>query len=143
MCFIKRNELKAKVTISRNSNDEVYIFIKDVASGSVFAEVCMSVENYGYLVTGLAAQEGELRVRDLEFVGKKKIIEQRQKVCPLDTYSRPILEEWLKNNAKEEGWTVNTYLGGQKSICEYNGSKLLHYSVYKYVDEGELNASID
>jgi len=126
--------MKAKVTISRASDDMVRIRIRDEVSGIDFAEVSLTVEAYGYAVAGLSEQPGELEVRGLQWVGKKRITEQRQILCPLDTYNRDALEAWLRDNGKEDGWLVSTYLGSQKSVSRAAGGVLLNYSVTKYVD---------
>lgn len=127
--------MKAKVTISRASDDMVRIRIRDDASGIEFAEVALSIESYGYVITGLAEQEGSLEVRGLELVGKRRITEQRIIECPLNTYDKGVLVSWLEENAQEQGWILNTYLGSQSSVVR-NGDKLiLNYSVTKYVEE--------
>jgi hypothetical protein len=126
--------MKAKVSISRSSDDTVRIRIRDEASGIEFAEVSLTVEAYGYLITGLSDQEADLQVRNLQFVGKTRISEQRQIECPLSTYDKSELSQWLKENAQEEGWIVSTYLGSQSSVTWNNGKATLRYSVTKYVD---------
>ena len=127
--------MKAKVTISRSSDDLVRIRFRDEASGIEFAEVALTMEVYGYAITGLAEQEGTLEVRGLEYVGKRRITEQRSIECPLSTYDKKTLVEWLQENAQEEGWLLNTHLGSQRSVVR-NGDKLvLNYSVTKYVDQ--------
>jgi hypothetical protein len=127
--------MKAKVTISRASDDRVRIRIRDEASGIEFAEVSLTVEAYGYAITGLSEQEAELSVRGLEWVGKKRVTESRQKVCPLDTCDKDKLSKWLQENAQEEGWILSTYLGSQSSTSRAScGGTLLRYSVTKYVE---------
>jgi len=126
--------MKAKVTISRASDDRVRIRIRDEVSGIDFAEVSLTVEAYGYAVTGLSEQPGELEVRGLQWIGKKRITEPRQIVCPLDTYNRDALEAWLQENGKEDGWLVSTYLGSQRSVSRVPEGTLLNYSVTRYVD---------
>ena len=126
--------MKAKVTISRSSDDIVRIRIRDVASGVEFAEIGLTVEAYGYAITGLSEQEGELEVRGLERVGKKRITEPRTIACPINSYDKNLLGAWLKENAQEDGWIVSTYLGSQSSVSHEEGKTILRYSVTKYVD---------
>jgi hypothetical protein len=126
--------MKAKVTISRASDDKVRIRIRDEASGIEFAEVSLSIEAYGYVVTGLSEQPADLEVRGLQWVGKKRISEPRRIVCPLDTYNKEALSAWLEENGQEEGWLVSTYLGSQKSVSRTPEGTVLNYSVTKYVD---------
>ena len=127
--------MKAKVTIGRASDDRVRIRIRDEASGIEFAEVSLSVEAYGYAITGLSEQPAELEVRGLEWVGKRRITEQRKIVCQLDTYNRDELSKWLGDNGQEEGWLVSTYLGSQQSVSHTPEGVVLSYSVTKYVKE--------
>lgn len=126
--------MKAKVTISRNSRDVVCITFRDEASGIQFAEASMTVEAYGYAITGLAEQDADLEVRGLEYVGKQRITESREIVCPIKTYDRKALSEWLSENAQEDGWLVSTYLGSQKSVTYKDDGAVLRYSVTRYVD---------
>lgn len=125
--------MKAKVTISRSSDDKVRICFTDAASGIEFAEVAMELEAYAQAITGLAYVEGDLEVRGLEWVGKRRITERREVVCPLKTYDIKKLSEWLRDNAQEDGWLVSSYLGSQSSIQHTGEGTLLRYSVTKYV----------
>lgn len=129
------NGLKAKVTVSRSSDDLIRIRFRDEASGIQFAEARMTLEEFALAVTGLAEREAELEVTGLQYVGKRRVTEQRSIVCPLDAYNKDKLEEWLKENAQEEGWLLNSYLGSQGSVSTRDGVTILRYSVTKYVDE--------
>lgn len=127
--------MKAKVTISRGSDGKVRISFEDTVSHIEFATVALSVEAFGHAVTGLSMQEGELEVHGLEFVGKRRVTEQRQIVCPLKTYNTSELQAWLTDNAQEEGWLLSTYLGSQSSMSSVDGGTLLRYSVTKYIND--------
>lgn len=130
--------LKAKVTISRvtySDHEAVNISIEDVNSGIQFAELELSLESFGQAVTGLSYREADLTVRGLQYIGKRQVTEKRTIECPLTTYDRTKLESWLRENAQEEGWIVNTYLGSQTSVSYKEGKTFLNYSVTKYVDE--------
>lgn len=126
--------MKAKITISRGSDDKVRIRIRDDASRVEFVEVALTMEAYGYVLTGLSEQDAELTVRNLQWVGKKRVNERREVVCPIASYDRDFLSAWLKENAKEDGWIVDTYLGSQNSFSRAEGGTLLRYSVIKYED---------
>ena len=130
--------MKAKVTISRCSDDTVRIRFRDVASNIEFAEAIMTPEAFGYAITGLSEMEADLRVSGLQNVGKKRIVEQRQIDCPLKTFRKEELRAWLRENAQEEGWILNDYLGSQNSVSYPDGKTLLRYSVTKYVEEADL-----
>lgn len=130
--------LKAKVTISRtnwNDRETVSISIEDVNSGIQFAELELSLESFGQAVTGLSYREADLTVRGLEYVGKHRVTEQRTIECPLSTYNRYELENWLRDNAQEDGWILSTYLGSQSSVSYREGKTFLKYHVAKYVEE--------
>lgn len=128
-------KMRAEVTISRASDDTVRIRITDEASRVEFAVLSLTVEQYGYAITGLSGQMAELEVRGLEHVGKRRITQPRRTTCPLDTYDRGELEKWLLDNCQEAGWTISTYLGAQNSIVRRSGVTELNYTVTKYVDE--------
>ena len=129
--------MKAKVTISRGSDDRVRIRFRDVSSGVDFVTVSLSAEAFGFAVTGLSEQEGEMEVRGIQWVGKRCITERRSIECPLDTYNKEQLSEWLRCNAQEDGWLLSSYLGSQSSITRAGGKTILNYSVTKYVDQTE------
>ena len=117
--------MKAKVSIIRDSNDKVNITFRDDASGVKFAKVSLTMEAFGLVITGLVEQEGDLEVRGLQWVGKQRITEQRAIECPLNTYDRNELSKWLCDNAQEDGWLLDTYLGSQKSVSRKGDKTLL------------------
>lgn len=125
---------KANVTISRRSDDFVYIAIQDNNSRSEFVEVKLSLEDYGKLITGLSSVEGEAEYRKLDCVGKIKVVEARSVVCPINTFDKAVLGRWLVENCQEDGWKLNTHLGSQKSVDSSGGKTKLNYSVYKYTE---------
>jgi hypothetical protein len=125
--------MKAQVTISRTSQDKVVISIVDDASRLQFVEVSMSVEDFGYAITGLAYRPADLEVRGLQYVGKTHIRASRTIECPLNTHDKPTLRKWLEENAQEDGWLLDTYLGSQTSITRGDGKTILRYAVDKYV----------
>jgi len=124
------------VSIGRVSDGLIRIEIRDELSRARFVEASMSPEAFANAVTGLAAQDAELEVRGLEYVGKRKVTEQRQIVCPLEWRARHEYEQWLIENAPVDGWILDTYLGAQDSVkSSDDGGCILRYSVYKYVEE--------
>jgi hypothetical protein len=127
-------KLKAEVTITRSSSDVIRIVIRDETSFTTFVELEMKPEEFAMAVTGLSYRPAEMKVRGLEHVGKTRINEKRQIVCPLKTYDKEILVAWLEDHAQEDGWILNTYLGSQNSISRNkDGETVLNYSVTKYV----------
>lgn len=115
----------------------VNVSLRDEASGIQFVDMQMTMENYAQLVTGLSHVEIEGEVRGLENVGKRKIRESRSVVCPLDTYDKEKLREWLLANKAEDGWEIEAYLGSQDSVRSMNGGTMLKYTVRKYVDDDQ------
>jgi hypothetical protein len=127
-------KIDVSVTIGRDSNDVINLRFVDEASRVVFLDVEMTPNDFAQCLTGLSYVKAKGEVRGLEYVGKIKVQEHRSIVCPLNTYDRGELEEWLIVNGAEEGWFVYPYLGSQSSISYRNDKKILNYSVHKYVD---------
>ena len=127
--------MKASVTISRRSDNVITISIRDDASFIQFVEATMSVEAFGYAVTGLSSQEADIELNGVQYVGKKRICENRTARCPLNTYNREELRAWLRENMQEEGWLLSDYLGSQGAVKRIGDETILNYSVTKYVDE--------
>jgi len=63
--------------------------------------------------------------------------ESRKVLCPLKTYRKTDLEEWLSKNAQEEGWILNNYLRSQSSVTHTEEGTILRYSVTKYVNHDD------
>lgn len=127
--------IKVKVSISRRSNDKIYINVVDEASGIQFLDSAFEPYDFAQMITGLARVEGIAEVRGLEHVGKTKISERRSTVCLIGGYDRKELTAWLAENCQEEGWILDTYLGSHSSIGRNAaGETILNYSVYKYVE---------
>jgi len=128
-------KLNLKLSISRPSDGGISIRIEDELSRIEFIDASISLEEFAEAITGLSSRPMTAEVRGLEFVGRKRATEARSIVCPLDTYDKKVLEQWLKDSAQEEGWMVNTYLGSQSSVRRWqDGQIVLNYSVTKYVD---------
>lgn len=130
-------KIKAKLTVSRRSDGVISISIVDEKSRIEFFDATMTPEDFANAITGYSRQPMEAEVRGLEYVGKNVVRERRSVFCPLKTYSREVLSAWLRENAKEDGWIVDYYLGSQGSVV-YNQSGegcALCYSVLKYIDD--------
>lgn len=127
-------KIKASLQISRNSQDVFHIRVKDEASRQLIVELEIQPADFARALTTLHQSDLSATVGNLSVVGKEKVAERRSVECPLKTYDRDTLEEWLATNAKEYGWTVDPYLGSQNSRSYDGTGKLtLHYSVFKYV----------
>jgi hypothetical protein len=122
------------VTITRTSRDLISIRLRDSASRIEFVDVTMSLDDFARAVTGLSEISAKAELRGLEHVGKTKQIEQRRVECPIKSYSRDVLQNWLEENCQEEGWIINSYLGSQNSISYKDDKTIINYSVYRYID---------
>lgn len=132
---IKEN-LNLALTITRLSTGKIYLSIKDTDSFINFLRMELSPEDFMNCLTGLAYQPGIGEVYGTEFLGKTKQIEERTIEMPLqntDFWSSKEYSIWLKNNYKEEGWFIDTYLGSKNSIEYKEGKKFLNFTVYRYI----------
>jgi len=100
--------INAKITISRPSygsgKKAISITITDEESRVRFFDGEMSYESFIEALTGMGECPVDATVRGLEFIGKQRINEPRTIECPLNTYKKDELENWLSENAQEEGW---------------------------------------
>lgn len=131
-------KINCAITISRPSygtdKKAISICLADRASGIEFFDGEISLEEFSEALTGLSDRSVEAEVRGLEYIGKKRVTESREILCPLKSYDRKEFEAWLEENAQEEGWILSTHLGSQKSITHNKDDVLLRYSVTKYVE---------
>lgn len=131
--------MKGNLTISRptygNGKEKIRISIRDQLSRNQFLEIEVGYAEFATILTGLSEVEVDFQVNNLENVGKTRVTESRKVTYPGQSYDRNKLEDWLKENCKEEGWKVIPYLGSQNSRSYENGKTILNYSVEKYVDE--------
>lgn len=97
----------------------------------------MGFADFAQALTGLSELDATATVRRLDVVGMKKVIEPRTIECPLKGYDRKELTSWLEENAKEDGWIIDTYLGSQGSVRYTDAGCVLNYRVFKYIDAGE------
>ena len=126
--------MKVKFSFGRDSRDVIRVRIRDEASGIEFVSLEMTPHDALLAITGMSEMDAECEVHGLQYVGKTRVTELRTIECPLDPYDRKALAEWLKANAQEDGWIVQTYLGSQNSVRRLGDKTLLQYSVRKYVE---------
>lgn len=126
--------MKAKITISRDSTDQIRISINDEESRELVARMTLSLADFASAITGLAFVSGDVQYGKLQNVGKRKVVEKRQRNVPGLGYSRREAEEWLKACAQEDGWFLDSSLGSQGSTVHIDGNVYLNYSVYRYED---------
>lgn len=127
--------MKAKITISRDSTDQIRISINDEESRELVARLTLSLADFASAVTGLAFVSGDVQYGKLENVGKRKVIERRRIHVPGLGYSRTEAEDWLRVNAQEDGWHLDCSLRSQDSIVtQASDGATLNYSVFRYVE---------
>ena len=126
-------KIKAELGISRNSNGVITIRLADEASRVGFVEVSLTPEQFALAITGLCLSDVDVTCRGLDVVGKTVVKERREIFCPIKSYDKKVFEQWLTDNAQEEGWKLPVYLGSQGSITYKDDGAILRYSVYKYV----------
>lgn len=131
-------KIKATLTITRpmgNRDAVISITVRDENSRIQFFKGDVSLAQFSEALTGLAEVAVDAEVRGLDYVGKIRVTEDREIICPLTDYKREILGSWLAENAKEDGWIVQTYLGSRGQVESCKGGQKLRYSVVKYVDQ--------
>lgn len=131
-------KLPMQLSISRpqygNGKRKINITIQDEASGIQFVDLEIELEHMMEALTGLHGCPCEVEVRGLGNVGKKRVIERREIICPLKIYNREQLHEWLSANAQEDGWILDAYLGSRGSVSSHSDGTLLRYQVTKFID---------
>ena len=126
--------MKATILISRTSKGTIELTITDESSREQFCQLTMSPEQFGMAITGLYTTDIDMSVGNLDCIGKQKVTEKRSITLPFLTYDHGKIKSWLHENAKEDGWEINDYLGSRDSI-RYNesGQIVVNYIVFKYI----------
>lgn len=127
--------IKTSLSVSRASNDKIMLRITDEASHERILEMAIEPADFARLITGLYLANQKAELGNLDRVGKEKVSERRSVLCPLNTYDRGVLEQWIRENVQEQGWTVDASLRSQHSIHHENEGTLLNYHVFKFVDQ--------
>lgn len=130
------NQLPCEITIGRNSRDVIGIEVMDARSRQLVARIEMTPADFAMALTGLAHIEATYKHGNLSVVGMKKVSETRSIEYVGDRFAaKDVMVEWLKANAAEEGWSIDSYLGSQNSVVHRDDKTLLNYRVFKYVQE--------
>ena len=121
------------ITISRTSNDLVVIKIKDNKSLLPVAEIALTVENYGWLLTGLSEIKGSLEVYDnYEAVAKER--ETKTITMPrIQPYDKQVISDAVAVHFKtlpeaSEGWTIF-----QDGTSSKQSGEVHRYIIKRYV----------
>jgi hypothetical protein len=132
---MKEQKLNFEISCGRDSSDQVNIRIQDVNSRVEFVEVNLSLDQFALMITGLSYIKCTGSVKRLEVVGKTRITEKRSVLYTGAGFaSRENMQQWLLDTQQEEGWSIDNYLGSQRSVIYQNGHHTLHYCVYKYME---------
>lgn len=123
-----------KGTLSISYRQEgVSVRINDEESRAEFVDAIISYEQFSRALSSLQSRPMiECEVRGLDNVGKRRVVERRSIRCPIKSYDRGELQEWLKIYGKEEGWSVIPSLGSQGSVSRDEAGTLLRYFVERY-----------
>lgn len=102
--------MNGKISISRNSNNEINICIEDKMSGARFIDVKMTPENFALAITNLSSLNCDFELRGLSVVGKKlevkkELLDAKDLSC--SNYAEKILE--LVKPYEIDGWKVDSY----------------------------------
>lgn len=110
------------------------IKVQDEESRVTFLEMEFTPDEFMRAITGMAYTDAaKAHVSGLEYVGKKKITENRQAIYPGScTESREKMSAWLESNCAEDGWIIDGYLGSQGSINRQDNNAVLNYRVFRY-----------
>lgn len=103
------------ISCSRDSHGFINIRISDTRAVNAIIEVRLTLEQFAYLVTGMTT-EGQAVARHPERLGFVRETKLRSVSCPLETYDKKELSQWLVDNCQESGWELDTYLGSQASV---------------------------
>ena len=127
-----------KLTISRpqygDGRRKINLTIQDDASRIHFVGLEIDLDHMMEALTGFSYRPCDVEVRGLAYVGKTKVSERREIVCSLKTYNKEELSQWLEENAQEDGWVLDSYLGSQGSVVFSPEGTRLRYSVHKFVE---------
>lgn len=135
--------LKAKclISISRPSFGDhrkaIQITLTDVASGVGFFKGEMPLDQFSETITGLYGNIVDAEMQGLEHIGKMRVTERREIICPIKTYDHKILKPWLEENGQEEGWIISGNLSSQNSVEQVEDGTLLRYFATKFVEPTE------
>lgn len=130
--------LQGKITISRvglAENDQIEITIKDKDACVEFVTASLSLEDFAQAITGISFTDCTFEVRGLDIVGKK--MEMKRMEFQLDDEI-----EWKDRKAVafdtakaicEEGWTPDSYFGGQDSFFKKDNKQWARCIIRRWV----------
>lgn len=133
--------MNGSITISRRSDEKIYVTLRDKASRAQFVVAEITCEDFAMALTGLSEVPVKLSVEKLEVVGKQKVTETREMYVPGSHYDRKWLENYLIEAGQEDGWILDHSLRSKESVVPFNSGigtfTKLNYRVFKYVEAEE------
>jgi hypothetical protein len=138
------DKLQGKITISRssgNDGDYVLITIEDSASRTGI-EVSMSIEEYGYAVTGLSMRPCKLEIcGDVNNIGKVRQLMTVEAEMPSDAgYSnQQEIAAKICQEAAPDGWVASGYFGSRSSFFQRDGKRWCRTDAVRWVDASKVD----
>lgn len=126
--------MEGKLTISRASNDRVYMRLVDEKAAVQFVSAELSLEDFARAVTGEAFILCVLAVKDLHKVGKRVLIKRETVTAPL-LQGTESYRAWLQDNYDPNGWEIDDKLNSQGSIVKSSKGAVLTFTKRKWVPE--------
>ena len=130
------NQVKTvgSISISRSSNDLVYIRIDDEHSGDNILELGLTLEAYGLLCTGLSGIKGLMEVNTdaniaMKREGKIILTPDIKKYQDSALTEASVDEHFDKSNLSADGWVISDY--GTRS--RQDSSQGYGYRIKRYV----------
>lgn len=139
-------KIKSSISISRpfdGREDHISIRIDDRASGITFFEGTIAPADFARALTGLAHMDfTEAEVRGLQNVGKHRESKDVSiEYVPQDEDGqypkREVLEQFVREHGKVDGWHVDPYLGSQRSVVRHDGKTTLNYRIVRWVETSD------
>lgn len=132
-------QLDGRISLTRNSRDEIVITIRDESSRIDFLRVKLTPENLGLLITNLSEIHCTFTPIGLQNVGKQKIQESRSLTIKAsdvkNAYDRDELQDYLRKHAQEDGWALLPHLRPKDSVIYKGDEIILNYGVIKFIEK--------
>ena len=133
--------LKGNISITRpcsyDGKEYISVQIECEESHTRFIDLEIGYKEFAQALTGLSSVPVEFKVRNLESVGKRKVITRRKVKLPtsLQCYSpdKVKVAEWLKDMYEDTVTYVDVYLGSQSTfVQDEEGDTCVNFSTYVY-----------
>ena len=139
-------DLEGSITISRvtsGKGDYISISVRDETSRNRFVTAKLSLEDYGWLVSGMSEVKCKLETKGLAYVGKIRIRKDRTLTLDKTVYDKDVCLAAIREHEKdmiEAGWHLSEYLGSRDSMTNCDGRTKLKYEIFKYVEEDDVDS---